>query len=166
MDRRVVADEGQLTALEAEDPVGLGPTPVITDGHADYSAKGTVDSEAVSRLEVVALQVLEGPPWLVVLVAWKVHLAIPTDDGAIPLDQDRRVVPVTVRGQLGVPQVEAHAQSLGLVEQGAGLGTRHLGLVEVVGLGQVVDPPAGEERGQGQFREHHQVAASVGTAVQ
>ena len=113
--------------------------------------------EAVARLEVVALEVLEGPPRLVFGVAGQVHLAVLPDDRTVPLDKDRCVVAVAVRGQLGIAEVEPHAEASGLVEEGTGLRAGHLGLVEAVGLGQVVHPPPREEGGERQLREDHEV---------
>ena len=162
VDGRVVADESQLAALQAETAIGLGPPSVVTDRHAHHPAKAGVHPKAVSGLEVVALQMLEGPPRLVVLVAGQVDLAISADHRAVALHEDRRVVAMPVGGQFGIPEVEAHAQSSSLVEQGLSFGPGHLRLIEPVGLGQVFDPPPREEGCQGKFGEDDQVASRVG----
>ena len=69
MDRGVVSDERQLAALQAQQPVGLRPAAVVADGHAEDASERAVDPEAVAGLEVVALEVLELPPRLVLVVA-------------------------------------------------------------------------------------------------
>ena len=73
---------------------------------------------------------------------------------------------LTLRREFGVAEVEADPEAGGLVEQGPGVWTGHLGLEEVVELGPVVGPPAGKEGGEGQFGEHDEIAAGVGSLAQ
>ncbi len=98
---------------------------------------------------------LELPPRLVILMAGDVHLAVLADLLALPVDENRRVVAmdlaVRVRAEFGVAEGESDSEPFRLVEERLGLQVRHLGVVVVVELGWIIDPPAGEERGQGQF---------------
>ena len=115
-------------------------------------------------VEVGPLQVLERPPRLVVLVAGQVDLAVAGDLAAVRRRPGSACCsggspPVGRRWQLGEAQREADAQVAGLVEQRLGVGPGHLGLEEGVDVGLVVEPPAGEERGQGQLGEGHQLGA-------
>ena len=123
-------------------------------------------SKAIAGFEVVALQMLEGPPRLMVLMAGEVNLAVATHDGAVSFHENRRVVAVSVGREFGIPQVETHIEATGLVKQGLRLGAGHLGLVEPVGLSQVVDPPPRKEGCQGEFREHHQFAPGLGSLAE
>jgi hypothetical protein len=173
VDRRVVAAEDQLDALQTHHSIGLGPAAVVADHHPDEPAERRPHAESVRpRLEEVALGVLERAVRLVILVARQVHLAVPGDDGTVALDEDLRVVPVApavdrVRlGQLGVPQAEADAEPPGIVEQRLRLRPRHRPLVVVVELGDVVDEPAGEERRQRQLGEHDELAATLVAGAQ
>ena len=168
VDRRVVAAQDQLDALQPHHPVRLRPPPVVADHHADEAAERPPHAEALRPgLEVVALGVLERPVRLVLLVPRQVDLAVAGDDRAVALDEDLGVVAVAHAvgiglGQLGVAEAEADAEAARLVEQRLRLGPRHRGLVEVVELGDVGDEPAGEERRQRQLGEHDEVAAPVG----
>ena len=97
VDGRVVAAEDQLDALEPHHAVGLGPASVVADHHPDPAAEGLPHAGLVrSRLEVVALGVLERAVGLVVLVTGDVHLAVAGDDAPVPLDEHLRVVVVSV----------------------------------------------------------------------
>ena len=162
MDRGVVADEGEFATLETKHPVSLRPAPVIADGHAHHPAEAGEHLEGVARLEVVALQMLEGPPRFVILVTGQVDLAVVAYYPAIPFDEYHRVVTVAVGSQLGIAEVKTHSEAGRLVEQGLSLGTGHLGLEEVVELGDVGRPPAGEEGGKRQFGEHDKITVRVG----
>src|SRR3546814_10609982 len=79
------------------------------------------DREAeVARLEIALLQVLPGTLAVVFGMPRQVYLAVLADDLPGVVDQDRRVEAVTLLGQLGIAEVEADAEFLGLLEQRPG----------------------------------------------
>ena len=169
MERRVVAAQDQLDALQPHLAVRLGPTPVVADHHADPAAERVPHPEPVGRgLEVVALGVLERAVGFVLLVAGDVDLLERGDDRAVALDQRLHVPPMDAVGAVleqRVAEAEPHAEPLGLVEQRLRHRVRHRALVVMVGLGDVVDEPSREERRQRQLRIHDQIAAGVGRLV-
>ena len=108
---------------------------------------------------------LEGALRPVVGVARQVDFSILAHDGPAVVHQHRGVEALQARvglGEFGVAEVEADAQFGGGLEQDAGLGARHLAFEEGVDLLVGLEPPAGEEGGQGQLREHHQLRAAGG----
>src|SRR5579875_1844407 len=158
VDGRVVSAHDQLHAEETHHPVGLRPAPVVADHHPHPAAEGVPNPEAVGpRLEVVALEVLERPPPLVVFMAGDVHLAVPGHHRTVPLDQDLGVVAVVLGGQFGVAQAEAHPEVGGLVEERLGVAPGHARLVPGVRVLDGVDPPSGEKGGQCQLGKHDQL---------
>ena len=116
-------------------------------------------------LEVLALEMLERPPPLRLLVTREVHLAVARHDRAVAADHHRRVVPVAVVGELRVPEVEADAEPRRFLEQRTGLVTRHVAFEERQHL-VVVEVPAREERGERELGEHHEVGAARGRVAQ
>src|SRR5690606_9962829 len=150
MQRRVIAEHHQLDALQAEDAIGLRPAPIVAQRHAGNSPKGTPDAEAqVARLEIALLQVLESPPWLVLMVSRQMNLAVLADDLARLIDDDRGVEParaLAVLDQLRVAEVEADAELDGSLEQRSRLRSRHLALEVGIDLRLIAHVPAREER--------------------
>ena len=95
-------------------------------------------------------------------VTGQVDLAVLADEPPAAIDQDRGVVAperIALAGELGVAQAEGEAEPCRLVPERARLGPGHLALEERVDLRLILHPPAGEERGEGQLREDHEVAA-------
>jgi hypothetical protein len=54
---------------------------------------------------------LERTVGFVVLVPGDVHLPVPRHLGAVPVDEDLRVEPVSVRRELGIPEGEPDTQT-------------------------------------------------------
>jgi len=101
-------------------------------------------------------------------VARQMDLAILAHDLALAVDEDRGVeAPLlsAFHDQLGIAEVEADAELPALVEKRRGLRARHLGLVEAVELGLVLDQPAREEGGKAELGEDDEFrAARLGIA--
>src|SRR5215472_15369096 len=159
---RVVAEENHLDVLQAHHAVRLRPPPVVADAHAEEAAEGAPHAEAeVAHLEVALLEMLEGPPRLVLRVSGQVHLPVLAHDRPRLVDEDRRVVAVyrpVLDGELGVAETEAEAEPPSLVEERARLRTRHFPLEEAVDLRLILREPAREEGRQGQLGEHDEIA--------
>ena len=99
MGRRVVAEQNQLDALHAHDPIGLRPAAVVADAHADIGAERAPHRKAeIARLEIPLLQMLERVMRAVVGMTGQMHLAVLADDLGVLVHQDRRVV--AMRGAL------------------------------------------------------------------
>ncbi len=113
-----------------------------------------------ARLEILPFEVLERTLRLGYFVTGEMHLAIGSDNSAIALDEDRRVVTMAVVGELGVAEVEPDTEPPGLVEQRLRRRTRHLPLEELqlLGVGEI---PSREERSERKFRKHHQLCAAT-----
>ncbi len=79
------------------------------------------------------------------------------DDRAVALDQGLHVPSMPGVVEQGVADAEPDAQPAGLVEQRLRRLVRHRPFVPVIGLGDVVDEPAREERRECQLRVHHQL---------
>src|SRR5438128_6577314 len=161
--RRVVAEEDHLHALETHDPVRLGPAAVIADAHAHEPAEGAPHAPAeVPHVEVALLQVLEGPPALVLGMAGEVGLPALAHDAPRRVNQDRGIEAPrdpAVDHELRVAEAHAQAQAFRLLEEGKSLRPRHLALEEGVDLRLILHPPAWEEGGEGELGKHHEVAA-------
>ena len=126
---RVVADEDHLDALQTHDAVRLWPAPVVAQRDAHDTAECPPHAEALGGLlEIAPLEMLERALGLVLFVPRNVHLAVFGEEGALPIDEDGGVEAVPVRGEFGVPQVEADAEALGFVEERLRLCGGHLGL--------------------------------------
>ena len=153
--RRVEAERDDLGALEREHAECFRPAPIVADQHAADRVHEPPDAKAeVADLEVLLLEVLERRLRFVVRVAGQVHLAVLADQAAVRADEDRRVVAVIVRRELGVADVEADAELARLVEQRPRLRARHFALeIAAVDLRRILHPPAREERGEGELRE-------------
>ena len=119
--RRVVAAQDQLDALQPHLAVRLGPAPVVADHHPDPAAERVPHAEAVGRgLEVVALGVLERAVGLVLLVAGDVDLLERGDDRTVALDERLHVPTVDAVGAVleqRVAEAEPDAEPARLVEQ-------------------------------------------------
>ena len=156
----VVAEHDHLDALQAHDPVGFGPAPVVADAHAHDAAESPPYAEAeIARLEIALLQMLVNAPRLRLGMAGQVHLAVLSDDLAVAVDDDGGVEaapPAALVHQFGVADIEADAELLGLLEQRRRFRPRHLGLVIAVELGFVFDHPAREEGGEGKLGKDDQ----------
>ena len=98
-----------------------------------------------------------------ILMARQVHLPVVPHYRTIALDQDCRVVTVAVRSQFRVPKVKTHSEAGCLIEQWAGLGTRHFSFEKVVEFSDVLGPPAWKEGGEREFRKYHQLTAGLGS---
>lgn len=132
--RRVVAQHGELGALQAHHAEGLGPAPVVADAHADPRAERLPDLEAlIANLEVLLLQVLERRLGLVVRMAGQMDLAVAADDVRLVVHQYGGVEAPAVLRELSVAQIEADAQLAREVEERLRLGARHGGLEETLG---------------------------------
>ena len=163
---RVVAQQHHLDRAQGHDPVGLRPAAVVADAHSKVAAHGLPDRKPeVAGLEVAFFEMLEGALRPVVGMARQVDFSILADDGAAVVHQHRGVEALQAGvglGEFGVAEVEPDAQFGGGLEQDAGLGARHLALKEDVDLLVGLEPPAGEEGGEGKLREHHQLRAAGG----
>ena len=161
--RRVVAEEHELGPLKPEHPIGLRPAPIVADAHPDDAVERPPRRKAeVADLEIALLQMLKGKLRPVVGMTRQVHLAVLPDLPPLPVDQNRRVVaagPALLLRKLAVAEVEADSEPGGLVEQGPGLGSRHLALEETVDLGLILHPPAGKEARERDLGEDHELAA-------
>src|SRR5207249_3426411 len=161
VDRRVVAQQHQLDALQPHHPVGLGPAAVVADAHADDGAAVPRDGPAeIAHLEVALLEVLERAPRLVLGVAGQVDLAVLEDAAAARVDEERRVVAMAIGRLLRVAEAEAEAEPPRLVEERLRFRPGHLGLEEGVDLGLILHPPARKERRQRELGEHDQLRAA------
>src|SRR5688572_16033591 len=118
---RVVAQHDHLDALQAHHPIGFGPAPVIADAHAHDAAEATPDPETkIARLEIALLQMLVNAVGLWLGMARQMHLAVFADDRSVAADQDRSVEAARsalLLPKLGVAEIKADAQLLGLVEK-------------------------------------------------
>ncbi len=159
--RRVEAQRHDLRALQREHAEGFRPAPVVADQHPGDRVHVPPHSESeVADLKIFFLEVLERRLRLVIGVAGQVHLAVLADDPAIGRHQDRGVIAVVVRRQLGVADVEADAELLGLVEQRLGFFRGDALFKEPrVDLGLVLHPPARKEGGEREFGKHHEPGA-------
>ena len=60
MGRGVVAEQDQLNALHAHDPIGLRPAPVVADAHADVGVeRAPYRKTQISRLEISLFKMLK-----------------------------------------------------------------------------------------------------------
>ena len=74
---RVVAKHDYLDPLKAHHAIGFGPTPVVADTHAHYTAMGASDIEAqITGQEIPLFQVLKGPLRVKFRVSGKMYLAV------------------------------------------------------------------------------------------
>ncbi len=161
--RRIVAEQDHLHALQAHHAIGFRPAPVIADAHAhDAAERARHGKSQVADLEIGFLQVLGLAPGLVVGMPRQVHLAILQRDAPRLVDEDRRVEapypPVLLR-QLRIAQHEADAEPPGLGEQGLGLRRRHLLFEEGVDLRLFAEMPAREEGREREFGIGDDIAA-------
>ncbi len=157
--RRVVAEDDEIGALQSQDPVDLGPPTVVAQAHADPQPVDLEHAETkVADLEVVLLQVLGRRLPHRRGVTGQMDLAVLADDLPRAVHQDRGVVAVPVGRQLGVTKVETDPQRAGAVEQRLHRRVGHGALVEVVGRGDVRVPVAREERRQRQLGKHHEAS--------
>src|ERR1700681_4513103 len=76
------------------------------------------------------------------------NLAIAADESTLPVDEERRVEPVAVGGELRVAQIESDVEFLRFVEERLCGGVGHLALEEAVDLFLPCHPVARKERGQ------------------
>ena len=101
----------------------------------------------------------------VVLVPGDVHLLVRADRVTLAVDESHHVPAVldAVRGGVEhrVPEAEPDAEARRFGVERLRRFVRHLGLVPVVGGGDVGHVPAGEERGERQLGVDDQVAADV-----
>ena len=172
VDRRVVAAQDQLDALQPHHPVRLGPAPVVADHHARRcrrtpatrrSRRGRARSSSARGAGTAAR--------LVLLVAGEVHLAVAWRR---PRRRARRGsaccsggAAVGVGGQLGVAEAEPDAEARRLVEQRLACRRRGISrLEEGVELVWSVEEPAGEERRERELGEHDELAPAVGGLAQ
>ena len=102
---------------------------------------------------------LKGPVGLVVFMPGDVRFLVGGDDRAVALHERLHVPPMPRVVEQGVADAEPDAQPARLVEQRLGRVVRHRAFVPVIGLGDVVDEPAREERREGELRVHHQLDA-------
>ena len=138
-ERRVVADQHDLGAQQAEAAVGLGEAPVLADRDADLGPRGVEDLvAAIARLEEVGLVDLRVPVRL--LRARQMDLPERPRELAGLVGQERGVE-VAALVLLAEAHVAGDARLPRPLEQrGQRLG-RHLGLEELV---EVVAHPLGE----------------------
>ena len=93
VNRRVVTDAHELDALQSQHAIRLGPAPIVAERDADQAPEGSVHAKPFrAGLEVLALEVLERPPRLRLLVAGQVHLAKGRDNAPVTLDENRQEV--------------------------------------------------------------------------
>src|SRR5205814_4980665 len=117
VDRRVVAEQDELDTLQSHHAIRLGPPAVVADAHAhDRTAIARHRPAEVADLEVALLEMLKRAPRLVLGVAGQMDLAIREDDTASRVDENRRVVAMTVPGLLGVAEAKAESEPARLVE--------------------------------------------------
>ena len=129
VDRRVVADQHELGALQPEHPVGLGPTTVVADRHAHDAAERAPHLEAFwPDLEVALLEMLERAPRLVLVVTGQMHLPVAADLTPVAAHEDLRVVAVPLGRLLREAEAEPDAEARRFVEQRLRVDRRHLGL--------------------------------------
>src|SRR3546814_8915515 len=146
-----------LCPLQAHDAGGLRPAAVVADAHAEDAAEGAPDRKAgIAEVEITLLEMLEGTPRFVLVMAGQMHLAVFSDDLAVAVDQDRRVEMrdhAVFFDQFGIAEIEAEAEPARFVEQGLGLRPGHAAFEKAVDLGLVGHEPAREEGGPRQFGE-------------
>src|SRR5262249_25653738 len=110
------------------------------------------------------LEILEGMLRMPLRVTGEMDLPVLADDPAVALDEQARVeapLRAPFDGELGVAEAEADLEPARLVEERLRRGAGHLPLEPGVELRLVVDPPVGEERGEGAFREDDEIAAAT-----
>src|SRR5438477_1778756 len=165
LDRGVVAERDDLDALQSHDAVGLGPAPVVADAHAHDGALHAPDAEAfVPDIEIALLQMLKWRLRQMLGMAGEMDLAVPADDAAIGINEDRRVVMprlALLLGQLGIAEIKADAELLREIEQRPRLRARHIALEIAVDLGLVGHPIAREERRQCQLGKDDKLDAGA-----
>ena len=168
VDRRVVADEDQLDALQAEHPVGLGPAAVVAGGQPDARRRrrggrrnrpGRARSSAARDAGTAATARARSWPG-----RWILRYRATSRPSRV--DQDRRVVVVA---RPSPPSARRTPRLTKPSEKPSRAGPRRTAawssgpgisaLEEGVELGLVVDPPAGEEGGERQLGERHQLGA-------
>src|SRR5438445_8206657 len=119
---RVVAEEDHLHALETHDPVRLGPAAVIADAHADEPAEGAPHAPAeIPHVKIALLQVLEGPPGLVLGMAGQVDLPVLAHDAPRRVHQDRGIEAPrdpALDHELRVAEAHSRTQALRLPDGG------------------------------------------------
>ena len=119
----------------------------------------------IAIFEIALFELLVGCPGTRLDRARQMHLAIAPDNFAVAIDQDRTVEALTVRCQLGVPDVEADAERTGAIEQGLHGRIWHAALevmIECVAL----DKPSREEGRERQFGKNHQRCATCSGLLQ
>ena len=157
----VVADQHQFHALQPIGTPGFRPAAVVADQHAHHRpAPGLRTPEGLETLvavfEVALLQLLEAVPHTRLHRTGQVHLAVPGQDAAIGAGGDGAVEAPPFRCALGIADIEANTQRLRAVEERLHRGVGHGCLVVLVELCPL-QQPAGEEGGEGQFGEDHEL---------
>src|SRR3984893_6559280 len=162
MGRRVVTEHYHFDPLQAHHAVGLRPSAIVADAHADDSVERPPRAKPqVAYVEVALLEMLERILRPMVGMPGQMDLAVLADDAGLAIDDDRGVVVarlLILDRQFRVAEVKPHLQSLRFVEQRAGVGTRHLVFEKAVDLLPIFHPPAWKKRGQRQFRVYDQFA--------
>ena len=155
--------------MQAEHAPGLGPAAVIADHHAHVDAVEPAhgradDGEAeIPDFEIAFFEVLDGAPRVKLGMPGQMDFAVFQHDLAGGVDQDGGVEVAALRRALGVAEVEADIEALGGGEEGCGFIGGHGALEPAVGLGAIRIEMAGEEGGQREFGEDHELgAAGVG----
>src|SRR5262249_41807930 len=98
--------------LQGHDAIGLGPSPIIADTHADDTAHGAPDRKTeVARFEITLFQVLEGALRIVLRMPGQMHLVILAHDFSIAIDQNRRVEVMPIGRELGITERQTDAKS-------------------------------------------------------
>src|SRR5262249_32337799 len=156
---RVVAEHDQLHALQSHDAIGLGPSPIVADTHADNAAHGSPDWKTeVAGLEITLLQVLEGTLRIELGMARQMHLAILAHDLSVPVDQDRRVEMMAIGRELGITERQPDAIFSGLLEQRTRRSTRHLAFEPGVYFRRLCHVPAREKGGKRKLGINYEIA--------
>ena len=165
----VVADADHLDALKGQHAPGFGPAAVVADEHAeDAVAPGgnaPGGEAAVAVFEVALFELVEAVAGARFDGAGEVDFAVDADFGAVGGNEHRTVEVLSVRGALGVAEIEADLEFAGAVEQALDGRVGHGGFE--VGLEFVAaEQPAGEEGGESEFGEDGELCAFAGGAFE
>ena len=161
--RRVVAEHDHLDALQAHDAVGLGPAAVVADAHAHRRRRSRARRGSRGRPARNSASPDAGTARPGCGSAWPGRCILRYLPTMLPsrstrIDGVEAALAAALDGQLGIAEIEADAELLGLVEQRLRLAARHLALVIGVELGLVLDQPVREEGGERELGEDDESA--------